>query len=515
MPINKEKGRFANFLQLEANMASNIQFFVTQPMANLLSLVERHEMRARALSWLTTEGLLEASIGREKLADLVNEELATKNQQVLRMPSRFIPSGHAANESVDLSEVRAGETFGRYGRDSRKINGGPVSPHDLFSSEAWQRRPELKELKIKGKSILEYYEENLEPKTMSIEDRPGKYVAYNLDKMRNLLKLHGVRPFSYGGFDGYIQFMEKGDWMEDAEKRQFLDPNQQHGVNLRPKLKVNRETGEETMADSAYDLNEKGQPVIEFAGGVSSRDDERSNDTVEDMRHTFNQIAHQLQNNQSTFLQDRDEQEIKDLLLTKKTLERVEQALSDKGSGKDSRGRKVGFPETKHGPVSIPVPQNVDPHLLFRAVHLGLNQEVAKPDADKYPNKEVFNQDGGYYKIEGKKLIYKLPKFVQRKIFRKIFEDYKNGVLNVRLRLKDFLPEVGANDAKIVLTKVFNDGVKAQPELVRDAKMYVYKLNGMNPEEYTREQLLEDRPVKTVKTPYGLLPIKTIQRLKT
>ena len=76
--IQNETDKFSLFVEEEGMSTPKMLFPITQPLANLLSLIPSMTLKADALNWIVTEGLMEASKGREKLLDKVREEIQTR-----------------------------------------------------------------------------------------------------------------------------------------------------------------------------------------------------------------------------------------------------------------------------------------------------------------------------------------------------------------------------------------------------------------------------------------------------
>ena len=170
------------FEMAQAFSQSQIDFIINQEMANLLSLIPGLNMRARVLNWLVTEGLLEASMKRDELLELVKAELGkhttagAAQSQVVKLPSKpqnVPPTSKLASQfdhnnpynpfAFNISEVRRDNTYGVFGPDPAGDD-NEITALDLFSPEAYKRNPKLANVKIGGLSPVEYYEKNFEPR---------------------------------------------------------------------------------------------------------------------------------------------------------------------------------------------------------------------------------------------------------------------------------------------------------------------------------------------------------------
>ena len=202
------------------------------PLGDLLTLIPGDKLRTRALVWITTEGLMQASRGRNKLFLLVKPELEKLQNTILPMTGAHGIKNQQPSQKIAGVQEMARNVIGNWGRDPE--DGFTV--HDLFSKEAWARMPILEQVKLDGKGILEYYFETFEPREMVLEKGSAKNGKWSIDltKANSKIQELGLSPFYFGGFDGYIQYVEKGDWLEDHEKRSAFSPNQQFGFDLTP-----------------------------------------------------------------------------------------------------------------------------------------------------------------------------------------------------------------------------------------------------------------------------------------
>ncbi len=208
--------------------------FPTKPFANLLSLIPGDAQRNEALVWLTTDGLLEASLNREELCKLVNIELEkSHNNQPIPFNNvrgvKNIPPTRKIEMALD-PWVSSGN---HYNPENSIFQ--PVSSLDLFNPKAWEQRPELNDVRIHGENILDYYDKHFEPKMMHLSSD-----VFNLDELRQALISVGLPPFKYGGFKGYIQYTESGKSLAPDERYRVLRPaGGQHGPDLRPAQTIN------------------------------------------------------------------------------------------------------------------------------------------------------------------------------------------------------------------------------------------------------------------------------------
>ena len=233
------------------------------PLGNLLTFIPGRQLRARALSWITTEGLMQASRGRNKLFLLVKPELEKLQNTILPMTGAHGIKNQQPSQKVAGVHEMARNVIGNWGRDPED----DFTVHDLFSKEAWARMPILKQVKIDGKGILEYYFETFEPKEIVLEKNDLKNGKYAIDLTRIYSKIQeaGLRPFSFGGFDGYIQYVENGDWLEDHEKRAAFSPNKQFGFDLTPEKRFSKSAGGFVDMEDEDKFGKRGKESFPFS----------------------------------------------------------------------------------------------------------------------------------------------------------------------------------------------------------------------------------------------------------
>lgn len=229
---------------------------VTEGMANLLSLIRGQGTRTRALSWLTTEGLYQASENRQRLFKLVKDQLAgsgiLRGGRVSNVPSSKKVAGiHEMAQDVTYSE-----------------DPNEISPLDLFSREGLNRFPALAQVSIDGMGIEDYWFKHFEPKEMRIYVRDNRgSQRFSLKEMNDyLVNELKVSPFYYGGHNGYLQYVEKGDWLPLGQQRHG-SPNKQFGPDMRPIMDKNgNPVGREFDASTGKPI-----PIYRFMGGSTRR----------------------------------------------------------------------------------------------------------------------------------------------------------------------------------------------------------------------------------------------------
>lgn len=482
-----------------------LEFEISWPLAYTLNLITGHALRARALIWFTGEGLLEASMGREKLREIVNQQLNAKGNilSLPQTPKNIQPSGKVVGMA---NEVRADHVYNTFGEDPD--DDGEVQSGDLFSPEAYQRRPELASLKIDGKSIPEYYEEHFEPKVMVLEYAPGKYKRFNLSALREAVENMGLPSFRYGGFDGYLQYMEKGDYLPTQHKRTF-SRNQQMGPDLRPQISYDK-SGNETDPDELFSVDRRGNPIINFMGGSVSFDNERANQTIDDMRREFANIATKIQTNQKTNLPPEQEESLRNLFKNQ-SIKNVELGGEGDSAGRAGLARTLNLPDSVRSSVKVALPDGVDPKEIFGAVNKGLTlprvsgiQYWGDPTAFGPEWDGTGPEPDGWHRIEGNKLTYKFNAEQRKNILNYILRDFPTtGHYTNKLRAGTpvngesggGVPEAKpTKDQLIYFTQLLNAGRKASPEF-KTTKQQLFQLGGVDPKRFVSDQGFEKKEV--------------------
>ena len=190
----------------------SLTFGINEGVASLLTFLDK-KLQTPVLSWIFGKGLMQASKAREELLKKVKIEIG-KNSIKSEM-------------ARDMSHI-----IQKQGNDYDEN----ITSRDLFSPEAWKKNKELGKVKIDGMGIHEYYSEKLEPKEMIIEiGTQGKKYTIDLKKLKKTAEENGLQPFEYGGFNGLIQFIDEGSWLDDMEKeRSIIVKNKQYGPDIRP-----------------------------------------------------------------------------------------------------------------------------------------------------------------------------------------------------------------------------------------------------------------------------------------
>ena len=472
---------FSNFVEMkkgnllemaQGRSASELKLPITQPMANMISLIPGVAARARALNWFLSEGLLEASIGREKLLKMVNTVI---DQRTTPIPMK-------RNEAQEILNVHGEDPIDPTDVDEFQSN-------DLFSPEAFQRNPNLNSIKISGMNIDEYYEKYFEPKFMPIEPSPGVYVKVDLDAMRQVLIKNGLEPFYYGGKNGYLQYIEKGDYLPKHEKRSMYSHNGQHDYDMRP---------QEGPHQNTRGFNSKKSPMINFMGGAVSLDHgNRATNLIHKMKSNFGRVMDLIhQNTSANGLSDEEQVLFNSLSKLKDSFNKEEQ-LPEKGRGGFAT-KNLSFPAGRSGAVDFQL-QNNDPEYIQNLFGL-IDKGLQVPSKAKTNSWKDFSQFGpqwsegdpepsdGWYKI--------VPNGVMFKYNKKQREAIKNHLMNYYQKHGKFLTRINSitipelqiggpsKDSRIFTSKLINDGSKSGTSGLT-TNNYLLKKN--DPSSYTRE----------------------------
>lgn len=460
-----------------------------RPLADLLILVTGSEaVKAEALNWLLSEGLMEASIGRQKLYLMVMDARDTK-------PKTTVGNSNPAYYYKKVDEMA---------KNIEDIRGAEYSellqPTDLFSKEAWQSgnlQSFDKFFKEKyGKGILDYYKENFEPKEMIINShnkRNTRY-AFNLEEMRDAAIKNGMRPFYYGGLNGYIQYTEKGDWLPKVKKRSLIARNQQFGPSLEPPMIKDKSGKFVPDFDNIKEIK-NGQIQYNFDSGSYRPSNTTAADHIAKMRLHFIKAASNHPN-----LSEEDRQHIQSISSLISQMEKQEKSLSAI-KGHHSMARKAGFPRYVLGQEYqelFELPPNIDEESFKDLVRKGLNlpflgikknkfnklerlgPPISKAEKAEYEKKYP---NSGYY-IENENSDTVTIKFNARQrdaIFNAIFRKIDKGLYRARFRYASLTDESivalePKKDAKFVLSTLLNNYLSSDRKIQESLKQTVFKI---------------------------------------
>lgn len=304
-------------------------------LAVLLTLIQDgNAQKARVLNWVMGEGLMTASLNREKLLKEV-QDVVTGYSSTIQYPKSITTNDRKLK--VEMNR----HAQGLYGFDE---DHGEITAHDLFSPEAYKRIPILQqideELLMPGKkTISDYWMEKYEPKVIVVndEDDQNSHSVYNLIKIRQIAESKGLTPFYYGGFNGFIQYVEKGDWRPDVMRgRSVVNPNNQDGVNISPEKVYDKKTGEHKLSSDVVSWTKDGtgsaKPIYHFQGGSYTVDGTRAGEVIQGMQTEFKRIA-KLSSEPSDNLDDETKDQVSKI---SKILNFVKKSEGDLEAAKDS-----------------------------------------------------------------------------------------------------------------------------------------------------------------------------------
>jgi hypothetical protein len=341
-----------------------------RPLGHFLTLIRGSEaVKARALNWVLSTGLINATKAREDLFNMLlnaSDIQLTPNASQPQNATYKVAEMAFSYEDIEGPEAEAYET------------GSKLSSLDIFSPEArkfkyFQDAEEKFKAKY-GKDLLTYYRENFEPKTMVINqfDERNQSYEFDLEAIRNKAEREGLLPFYFGGLNGYIQFVEKGDYLSKNKKRSVINKNQQHGPSLQPIKRFNPKTKQIETDDASF-IQEYGKKGLQvnFVGGAFVPSEKAAKERIRDMRIYFIKAALQ----DSAVPQD-DKDYIEKVLAIKDKMKREDISLSDLG-GSEKPAQKLGFPQfgsgTEERESIYDLPPNLDVNKFKEIVQQGLN----------------------------------------------------------------------------------------------------------------------------------------------
>ena len=242
---------------------------LNQGLANLLSFAgSMHEsprmvetIRANILRWVVTEGLAEAATNRKKLAQIINKRIEDLSQEEVPMtqkPGAQIPIVQPGLRPA-VGEAYVHETI-RVKTGTHDVNYGKhrdvplVHDVDVFSPIARQEIfEELGEL-ARGINPEQFWKEyddmwltKFEPRSIPVRVSGYEEATLSIPKINKILIGRGFEPFVYGTPSGYIQYVEKGDYLPRSRQMHTDDPNQQHGPDLSEFDRFKNQHGEEVV----------------------------------------------------------------------------------------------------------------------------------------------------------------------------------------------------------------------------------------------------------------------------
>jgi predicted Zn-ribbon and HTH transcriptional regulator len=233
-----------------------LNFPMTDSMACFVSVIPgSYQHQAKVLQWLMTDGMVRASQYRDRLCALLNDQEDPHPNLGKLMPLPENIANMVRNRIYGYDdEVKAeAKRIVSVGDEYESAYPADIHPCDLFSNIAREKDPILSA----AASWIDIAFK--EPLWIYIPTMNGEHEGYEIKKINNILRSKNLPPFKYGGVDGYLQYVEKGDWLPDDEKHGEHDRNKQHYADL-------------SQAQITYRTDpsgkETGQVQAEFYGGT-------------------------------------------------------------------------------------------------------------------------------------------------------------------------------------------------------------------------------------------------------
>jgi hypothetical protein len=509
-----------------------------EALAVLLTFIQDgNSYKERVLNWIMGEGLMAASMNREKLLIDVNKIISGEDAG----DEKIMFPGNKPLLKAEM--VREPERLFGFDQDNNEL-----TVHDLFSPEARARIPILQqideELLMPGKKTIDqYWLEKYEPKFIVINpetvDNDHRY--YDLEKIRKIVSSKGLKPFYYGGVDGFMQWIEKGEWRPRAARnRSVVNPNRQDGISISPEKQDGKILDD--VVSWTKDKEGNTSPIYHFQGGFYTVNNTRAGEVVRMMQDDFKRIAKEIESGTATDEEQNQNKKIWDL--AKKTERDAAEALEGKYiNGKfvptKIRGARQGIMAAgAAGKTKEKIPPDISPAALQEKIVKGLsypfgllksqsrwgtnsmlwnqsgmeqvteNLLLIDKNGKETINQEVLNQymgrrEGWYYITPNNTgVIFQFSKQQQDEIAQKILQEFAAGYYLKRLRLnglKSFAPsffiqkgkdqteEKIPTAANVVLhaAKILNNYYDWNKEDKIQATVTSYQLHGIDPSEYT------------------------------
>ncbi len=470
------------------------------PLGNFLMAIAGSEaVKGRVLNWVFSEGLMEASKNREVLYQMVlkvMEPITKPNNATNVVTKPNMPFKKAVNEMAFKPEDIVGPDYD----DAEEIKSV-----DLFSPQAWARSNYLKRAdqifrRTHGLGILAYYEKNLEPKTMTIDidDQKGTRVIFDLPTIRQKVQAKKLTPFYFGSRlnestgeikIGYIQFVEKGDWLPSVHPRALINSNDQNGPSLEPVTTIDPDTKKIDTSRAVEVRNNKIQYNFQGGGFIPSK--ERADEQVRNMRFYFIKAA-----SKDPSIPEEDKAYINSIAEFISQLQQTE--VSIKGKGKAAG--KAGMENMRSGTEDRPLPDDIS--TFKNLIAKGLQQPLKGFDEASFINidgigrniessseLQAINPDEGWWMrdpIKKGKVIIKFSKLHREAIFNKIFERESEGVYTGRLRYNTVkglqyessngVQNIFNPNSKLNVSAIVNRAFDKDFKLKKDLSMTVFRL---------------------------------------
>lgn len=519
--MQHKKANNNHLLSEVAGVSASEQKFSVEyrPLADFLALVPGANItKANALNWVMSEGLMQASLGREQLLKLVNESLsgffqAAKTPTQMNPPQQnVVGAGLPAKKAVGEMAFNAQDAFGLDPFDDRDID-KQITVHDLFSEIAWERHKNYfdeaeKQFKTKyGVGVLEYYRQNFEPKYMIIDlgGDQGKRFRFDLEEIRKEAQKRGIKPFYFGGFNGYIQFLEKGDWKPEVQKRATFEPNEQYGFDVSPVRTRNSDGSFEVNMENIKKIR-NGNVQYHFHGGAFTPSKERALNLISNMNLYFIRAAAKDPN-----IDEEDKKYLDSISNLIETMNKSKKDLKKIGNF----NKNDAFKPISYLPVDMDTFTNIVWSGLFgtfknfgkgtftKIEEVGI--QVDNVDNQKnHENKVYWN----YSKKNQNKIDFKLSDEQAREVFNFIFEPVEEyETFRSWFRWKD-VPSLEAmgpvnDNIKFGLDTIVKNGINANPSIKESLNRTVYSINNIQSKKFAISLQEKKIPLEKDPNPYS------------
>jgi hypothetical protein len=490
-----------------------------RPLTDLLFLISGNKTtRARVLTWIMGQGLMRASFAREKLLQEVKKVAASLDSiDNAKLPPKSVGDGRKS-VGMRMEHARFSNFGSFYGKDADDLD---IDSMDLFSPESYEKISILKlidqEKKMDKKSIFEYWLEKYEPKKCLINqsDTKNRHFVYDFEEIRKAALDLGLKPFYFGGFNGLIQFIEKGDWKSDVEKKANLFARNDHfGVDLRPEFHKDKngsiiedKKGNRLIKSDLISFDEDGKgkkPIYHFEGGAFISDDHRSTQIVNRLNNHFSDLSAAVQRNEFKHSDVKDYDPIigYDLrdLKSKSDTEDVEDVVI---LGDTRFANALGFDNPTGGSQWKKLPnltkssqekwKDIFKKILVTGLQIPLKKEQKTTDGyDLYKKtfeNEKFSGDkedyDGWFSYFNNSFIFKLNKKQQEEVFNAVTSRLDNNEYLSRVQLKDIpslknlaikKDESIDHNLRLSINIIINNALKSNPDLRKEISVYVPSL---------------------------------------
>jgi hypothetical protein len=167
------------------------EFDLPVAVTNFLNMVPP-QVRPEVLTWIMTEGLRRAAVRRRRIAQDVSKYLSKKEGRPVTIPQDAV-----------------------------------------FSKTAYKQIPILG--KLASEIEREWHDQDGEPKYIRVADRNSQQQKLiNIAQINAHLANMGRQPLYFGGPDGLMEYLERGDWAQGQKHINSRFNKQGHDLSLPP-----------------------------------------------------------------------------------------------------------------------------------------------------------------------------------------------------------------------------------------------------------------------------------------